>query len=72
MYWAFNVLCSYCAAGLDGLSSQHEDGQIQILTVGHLSPDEGEAEPVMNCSQSQSKQDLRVTMLKKGTPSHSS
>ncbi|KAK7913313.1 hypothetical protein WMY93_013524 [Mugilogobius chulae] len=59
-------------AGIDGLSSQHEDGHIQILTVGHLSTDEAEAEPVVNCTQSQSKQDLRVTMLKKGISSTNS
>ncbi|XP_029977506.1 tubby protein isoform X3 [Sphaeramia orbicularis] len=56
-------------AGIDGLSSQQDDGQIQILTVGHLTSDEGEGEPVMSCTQSQSKQDLRVTMLKKGISS---
>lgn len=54
---------------IDGLSYQHEDGHIQILTVGHLSADEAEAEPVVNCTQSHSKQDLRVTMLKKGISS---
>ncbi|XP_054475162.1 tubby protein homolog [Anoplopoma fimbria] len=56
-------------AALDGLASQQDDGQIQILTVGHPSTEEGEAEPVMSCTQSQSKQDLRVTMLKKGISS---
>uniref|UniRef100_A0A3B5AGP9 TUB bipartite transcription factor n=1 Tax=Stegastes partitus TaxID=144197 RepID=A0A3B5AGP9_9TELE len=50
---------------IDGLASQQDDSPIQILTVGHNSTDEGEAEPVMSCTQSQSKQDLRVTMLKK-------
>uniref|UniRef100_A0A8C2Z574 Tubby-like protein n=1 Tax=Cyclopterus lumpus TaxID=8103 RepID=A0A8C2Z574_CYCLU len=56
-------------AAMDGLASQQDDGQIQILTVGHPSTEEGEAEPVMSCTQSQSKQDLRVTMLKKGISS---
>ncbi len=54
------------SAAIDGLASQQDDGQIQILTVGHPTTEEGEAEPVMSCTQSQSKQDLRVTMLKKG------
>uniref|UniRef100_A0A3P8VME8 Tubby-like protein n=1 Tax=Cynoglossus semilaevis TaxID=244447 RepID=A0A3P8VME8_CYNSE len=52
---------------LDGLASQLDDGQIQILTVGHSTGEESEGEPVMSCTQSHSKQDLRVTMLKKGT-----
>ncbi|XP_077569846.1 tubby protein isoform X2 [Stigmatopora nigra] len=52
--------------GLDGLACQSEDGQIQILTVGHASSEDGEGEPVMSFTPSQSKQDLRVTMLKKG------
>ncbi|XP_070823280.1 tubby protein homolog isoform X1 [Chaetodon trifascialis] len=56
-------------AAIDGLASQQDDGQIQILTVGHSTAEEGEAEPVMSCTQSQSKQDLRVTMLKKGISS---
>ena len=55
------------SAAIDGLASLQDDGQIQILTVGHPSTEEGDAEPVMSCTQSQSKQDLRVTMLKKGT-----
>ncbi|XP_061739423.1 tubby protein homolog isoform X2 [Nerophis ophidion] len=55
--------------GMDSLACQSEDGQIQILTVGHSSAEEGEGEPVMSCTQSQSKQDLRVTMLKKGISS---
>ncbi|CAN9507111.1 unnamed protein product [Ophioblennius macclurei] len=56
-------------AAIDGLASPHDDGQIQILTVGHPSGEESEVEPVMSCTQSQSKQDLRVTMLKKGISS---
>ncbi|XP_068594810.1 tubby protein homolog [Brachionichthys hirsutus] len=55
---------------IDGLASPQSDGQIQILTVGHNNAsEEGEVEPVMSCTQSQSKQDLRVTMLKKGISS---
>ncbi|XP_028329293.1 tubby protein homolog isoform X2 [Gouania willdenowi] len=55
---------------MDGLASQQDDGHIQILTVGHtLTPEDGEVEPVMSCTRSQSKQDLRVTMLKKGISS---
>uniref|UniRef100_A0A087XPT7 Tubby-like protein n=1 Tax=Poecilia formosa TaxID=48698 RepID=A0A087XPT7_POEFO len=50
-------------------AAQQDDSQIQILTVGHSAAEEGEAEPVMSCTQSQSKQDLRVTMLKKGISS---
>lgn len=70
---ADGVLC-YClwdcgSAAIDGLASQQDDSQIQILTVGHSAAEEGEAEHVMSCTQSQSKQDLRVTMLKKGTAS---
>ncbi|XP_077449354.1 tubby protein isoform X1 [Stigmatopora argus] len=56
-------------AGLDGMACQSEDGQIQILTVGHASSEDGEGEPVMSFTPSQSKQDLRVTMLKKGISS---
>ena len=56
-----------CSAANDGLAFQQDDSQIQILTVGHSATEEGEAEPVMSCAHSQSKQDLRVTMLKKGT-----
>lgn len=70
-----DLLCLFLwdggSAGMDGLASQQEDSQIQILTVGHLTTEEGEGEPVMSCTQSQSKQDLRVTMLKKGTVSAS-
>lgn len=60
--------CSDCgSAAVDGLGFQQDDSQIQILTVGHNSTEEGDPEPVMSCTHSQSKQDLRVTMLKKGT-----
>lgn len=53
---------------MDGLPFQQDDSQVQILTVGHSSSaDDGEVEPAMSCTHSQSKQDLRVTMLKKGT-----
>uniref|UniRef100_A0A672JEW4 Tubby-like protein n=1 Tax=Salarias fasciatus TaxID=181472 RepID=A0A672JEW4_SALFA len=64
---AISLFCG--SAAIDGLASPQDDGQIQILTVGHPSSEEGEAEPVMSCTQSQSKQDLRVTMLKKGISS---
>ncbi|XP_067352524.1 tubby protein homolog isoform X3 [Channa argus] len=56
-------------AAIEGQASQQDDGQIQILTVGHHSAEEGEGEPIMSCTQSQSKQDLRITMLKKGISS---
>ncbi|KAK0140243.1 Tubby [Merluccius polli] len=46
-----------------------DDGQVQILTVGHSANEEGEGECAMSCTHSQSKQDLRVTMLKKGISS---
>lgn len=63
-----DVICLDCgSAAVDGLGFQQDDGQIQILTVGHNSTEEGGPEPVMSCTHSQSKQDLRVTMLKKGT-----
>lgn len=53
---------------MDGLPFQQDDSQVQILTVGHSSSaDDGEVEPAISCTHSQSKQDLRVTMLKKGT-----
>ncbi|XP_056135393.1 tubby protein homolog [Lampris incognitus] len=55
--------------GIDGLVSHQEDGPIQILTVGHSATEEGEGDPVVGCMQSQTKQDLRVTMLKKGISS---
>lgn len=55
------------SAAVNGLGFQQDDGQVQILTVGHNTAEEGEPEPVMMCAHSQSKQDLRVTMLKKGT-----
>uniref|UniRef100_H3CVG2 Tubby-like protein n=1 Tax=Tetraodon nigroviridis TaxID=99883 RepID=H3CVG2_TETNG len=57
------------SAAVDGLGFQQDDGQIQILTVGDNSTEEGGPEPVMSCTHSQSKQDLRVTMLKKGISS---
>ncbi|XP_024151775.1 tubby protein isoform X3 [Oryzias melastigma] len=56
-------------AALDGAAVVQDDGQIHILTAGHSTTDVGEMEPVMSCTQSQSKQDLRVTMLKKGISS---
>lgn len=63
-----DVTCWGCGStAVDGLGFQQDDGQIQILTVGHNSTEEGGPEPVMSSAHSQSKQDLRVTMLKKGT-----
>ncbi|XP_047219541.1 tubby protein homolog isoform X5 [Girardinichthys multiradiatus] len=35
-------------------AAHQDDNQIQILTVGHSAAEEGEAEPVMSCTQSQS------------------
>lgn len=65
---ATDIVCLHCgSAAVDGLGFQQDDSQIQILTVGHNSTEEGDPEPVMSCTHSQSKQDLRVTMLKKGT-----
>lgn len=64
--WWLLFWLDFGSAAIDGLASQQDDSQIQILTVGHNSTDEGETEPVVSCTQSQSKQDLRVTMLKKG------
>ncbi|XP_028812690.1 tubby protein isoform X2 [Denticeps clupeoides] len=52
--------------GIDG-SAAFQD-EVQILTVGHSSADEGEGDSV-SCTQGQGKQDLRVTMLKKGISS---
>ena len=59
------------SAGIDGPAafqdeSQDLGSQIQILTVGHLSSDEAESDSVSS-TQAYGKQDLRVTMLKKGT-----
>ncbi|XP_036442059.1 tubby protein homolog [Colossoma macropomum] len=67
--------------GIDGPAafqdeSQDLGSQIQILTVGHSPAQEGEAEgqgqgqgEAVSSSQAQGKQDLRVTMLKKGISS---
>uniref|UniRef100_A0A3B1JW30 Tubby-like protein n=1 Tax=Astyanax mexicanus TaxID=7994 RepID=A0A3B1JW30_ASTMX len=60
--------------GIDGPAAFPDEGQIQILTVGHSPAPEGEAEGPgqgegLSSSQTQSKQDLRVTMLKKGISS---
>uniref|UniRef100_A0A673N9U7 Tubby-like protein n=1 Tax=Sinocyclocheilus rhinocerous TaxID=307959 RepID=A0A673N9U7_9TELE len=62
--------------GIDGPAAFQDEGQelgnqIQILTVGHSPAQESEAEgqgEAVGNTQSQGKQDLRVTMLKKGTP----
>lgn len=63
------VLLNYGSAAINSPAAQQDDSQIQILTVGHSAAEEGETEAVMSCAQSQSKQDLRVTMLKKGKTS---
>ncbi|XP_051573074.1 tubby protein homolog isoform X1 [Myxocyprinus asiaticus] len=63
--------------GIDGPAafqdeSQELGNQIQILTVGHSPAQENEAEgqgEAVDSTQSQGKQDLRVTMLKKGISS---
>ncbi|XP_026863247.1 tubby protein homolog isoform X4 [Electrophorus electricus] len=65
--------------GIDGPAafpdeSQDLSSQIQILTVGHSPVPEGEGESqspseAVSSSQTQGKQDLRVTMLKKGISS---
>ncbi|XP_042177097.1 tubby protein homolog isoform X1 [Oncorhynchus tshawytscha] len=55
--------------GLDGPASFQEEGQIQIMTVGHWAVEEGSEGDAVISAQSQGKQDLRVTMLKKGISS---
>ncbi len=70
------LLCCGGTIGIDGPAAFQEEGQelgnqIQILTVGHSPAQESEAEgqgEAVGSTQSQGKQDLRVTMLKKGTP----
>ena len=71
--------CCGGTAGIDGPAAFQDEGQdlgsqIQILTVGHSPAQESEAEgqgqgqgEAVSSSQAQGKQDLRVTMLKKGT-----
>uniref|UniRef100_A0A8D0HCX5 TUB bipartite transcription factor n=1 Tax=Sphenodon punctatus TaxID=8508 RepID=A0A8D0HCX5_SPHPU len=59
--------------GIDGPAAFQDDvqevgSQVQILTVGQSSHDEDDAE-TMASGQQQSKQDLRVTMQKKGISS---
>ncbi|XP_036390394.1 tubby protein-like isoform X1 [Megalops cyprinoides] len=59
--------------GIDGPAAFQDEvqdlgSQIQILTVGQSAVDEGEGEAV-GSGQQQGKQDLRVTMLKKGISS---
>lgn len=73
------LVCCGGTAGIDGPAAFQDEGQdlgsqIQILTVGHSPAQEGEAEgrgqgqgEAISSSQVQGKQDLRVTMLKKGT-----
>ncbi|XP_045564644.1 tubby protein homolog isoform X3 [Salmo salar] len=55
--------------GLDGPASFQEEGQIQIMTVGHWAVEEGSEGDAVISAQPQGKQDLRVTMLKKGISS---
>ncbi|XP_056608027.1 tubby protein homolog isoform X1 [Triplophysa dalaica] len=63
--------------GIDGPAAFQDEGQelgnqIQILTEGHSPAQESEAEghgEAVGSTQSQGKQDLRVTMLKKGISS---
>ncbi|TRY96672.1 hypothetical protein DNTS_025380, partial [Danionella cerebrum] len=63
--------------GIDGPAAFQEGGQelgnqIQILTAAHSPAQESQAEgkgEAVGCTQSQGKQDLRVTMLKKGISS---
>lgn len=70
------LLCCGGPKGIDGPAAFQDEGQelgnqIQILTVGHSPAQESEAEgqgEAVGNTQSQGKQDLRVTMLKKGTP----
>lgn len=70
------LLCCGGNTGIDGPAAFQDEGQelgnqIQILTVGHSPAQESEAEgqgEAVGSTQSQGKQDLRVTMLKKGTP----
>jgi len=70
------LLCCGGPKGIDGPAGFQDEGQelgnqIQILTVGHSPAQESEAEgqgEAVGSTQSQGKQDLRVTMLKKGTP----
>ncbi|KAM4017939.1 tubby protein homolog isoform 3-T3 [Anomaloglossus baeobatrachus] len=60
--------------GIDGPAAAFQDeatdtgSQVQILTVGQSNPDEDEAE-TLSAGHQQSKQDLRVTMQKKGISS---
>ena len=58
--------------GIDGPAGLQEEvrdlgSEIQILKVGRLAAGDGECEAeAVSCAQPQGKQDLRVTMLKKG------
>lgn len=66
-------LCCGCTAGTHGPAAFQDEAQdlssqIQILTVGHSAGQDSDTEvQSKTVSQAQSKQDLRVTMLKKGT-----
>lgn len=65
--------CCACAAGTHTLAAFQDEAaelssQIQILTVGHSAGHDSNTEVQSKAvSHAQSKQDLRVTMLKKGT-----
>lgn len=69
------VVCLCCGrtAGTHGPAAFQDEaqdlsGQIQILTVGHSAGHDSDTEVQSKAvSQAQGKQDLRVTMLKKGT-----
>lgn len=69
------LVCSCCGhpAGTHGPAAFQDEaqdlsGQIQILTVGPSAGQDSDAEvQSKTVSRAQSKQDLRVTMLKKGT-----
>ncbi|XP_066407971.1 tubby protein homolog isoform X6 [Molothrus aeneus] len=60
--------------GIDGPAAFQDDvqkigSQVQILTVGQSSHDEGDGDKVATGQQQQSKQDLRTAMQKKGISS---
>lgn len=60
----------FCSIGIDGPAAFQDDvqeagSQVQILTVGEAGQEEEDGE-TMTGSQQQGRQDLRVTMQKKG------
>lgn len=70
MFDTNSILHSCCLIGIDGPAAFQDDvqevgSQVQILTVGEACQDEDEGETLAS-NQQQSKQDLRVTMQKKG------